>query len=72
MCHWTDGLACALVNDRWSKRLACPLLFLSLPSALCCTVACPQKSRGNLLLLTILLCLLTAFVSAWLDNVTTM
>lgn len=34
--------------------------------------SCLRASKGNLLILTILLCLITAFVSAWLDNVTTM
>lgn len=34
--------------------------------------ACLRASRGNLLVVTILLCCITAFVSAWLDNVTTM
>ena len=29
-------------------------------------------SRGNLLVVTVLLCCITAFISAWLDNVTTM
>jgi len=34
--------------------------------------ACLRVSKGNLLVVTILLCCITAFISAWLDNVTTM
>lgn len=34
--------------------------------------ACLRVSRGNLLVVTILICSITAFLSAWLDNVTTM
>ena len=36
-----------------------------------CAVAI-RMSRGHMWLLTVLLILLTAFISAWLDNVTTM
>ncbi|KAG1678649.1 hypothetical protein FOA52_012656 [Chlamydomonas sp. UWO 241] len=32
---------------------------------------CLRASKGNLLYLTLYLCLITAFLSAWLDNVTT-
>ena len=34
--------------------------------------ACLRMSRGNLLVVSVLLCCITAFMSAWLDNVTTM
>ncbi len=34
--------------------------------------ACLRLSKGNLLYLTCLLSCITAFLSAWLDNVTTM
>ena len=34
--------------------------------------ACLRVSRGNLLVVSVLLCCITAFLSAWLDNVTTM
>ena len=34
--------------------------------------ACLRASKGSLLIVTILLCTITAFISAWLDNVTTM